>query len=50
MNCQKREENNKGNQAFSVRHFAAQQRDGEPTSASINNLYELLRPEGVPQL
>lgn len=36
--------------AFLFARFAAQQRDGEPTSASINNLYELLRPEGVPQL
>lgn len=47
---QRKGENNKDGRGLSVGRFAAQQQDGKPTSASINNLYELLRPEGVPQL
>lgn len=45
-----RERGNKDGPGSSVPCFAVRQRDGEPTSAPIDNLYKLLRPEGALQL
>lgn len=45
-----RERGNKDGPGSSVACFAVRQRDGEPTSAPIDNLYKLLRPEGALQL